>query len=79
MNERKKISDEILKMYAPNLALGNLGIASIVLARHYDALHEQLNISNKLYEKYKERVIREFSSNNWLKMHGYPMRRKKVI
>ena len=26
--------------------------------------------------KYKEFLVRKSASNNWLKLHGYPMRRK---
>ena len=27
-------------------------------------------------DKYRNKIIRKYAPNNWLKMHGYPMRRK---
>lgn len=36
------------------------------------ALAASLNDLNKFHRK----VTYKFASNNWLKMHGYPMRRK---
>ena len=43
-----------------------------VLAKCYKAIGER-------YEEYKRKVIYEFTSNNWRKMHGLPMRRKKAL
>lgn len=31
--------------------------------------------ANSEYENYRIKVLRRIHSNNWLKLHGYPMRR----
>ena len=38
----------------------------------YSALGNKMSKDNLEYK-----ILRKFASNNWLKMHGYPMRRRR--
>lgn len=40
------------------------------------ALEASYKMLEDSYSVYKDKVIRKYSANNWLKMHGYPMRRR---
>lgn len=40
------------------------------------ALEASYKMLEDSYGVYKDKVIRKYSANNWLKMHGYQMRRR---
>ena len=41
-----------------------------------EQLRQIINDVNTAYIKYRNTVYRKCMSNNWLKQHGFPMRRK---
>ena len=75
---------ETVKIHTPP-AISGLGIA-------FSMLEIGINIGSKkmqeasatylssedVYIKYRDFAIRYQKSNNWLKIHGYPMRRKSL-
>ena len=72
------------KAYVPTILLTNV-LTSSTLFTTNDILKKRVNKFNDAYVEirnhygeYKNKVIREFAPNNWLKMHGYPMRRRKA-
>ena len=78
-----KIDTELFKKYVPEILI-NPGIQLLAMIESAKESHKRMikiaedyNNANKCFEEYKNKVIRRTSSNNWLKMHGYPMRRKK--
>jgi hypothetical protein len=73
----RKLIDEQLNDYAPVIASGPTVIATLIASRVIGTrvmamLHAQGLITKAAYEKY----VHNTRSNNWLKMHGYPLRRK---
>ena len=70
----KKYAPEIL--YAHNI-IHMMAAQHIVNDRRLRVLEKSYGIMNKEYAAYKHRVSRRTHSNNWLKLHGYPMRRGK--
>ena len=45
-------------------------------AKRCAALNEVYETMHANFERYKLMAIQQSHSNNWLKMHGYPMRRR---
>ena len=77
----EKIS-EMVKKHTPEILtvwpmIHMLEEQYIVNDRRLKALEESYGIVNKELEKYRHRVMRRTRSNNWLRLHGYPMRRGK--
>lgn len=62
-------NEEKLKSYIPEIICVNPIVLVMSNTMHYRRMITCLNA-------YKMKVIRSTRSNNWLKMHGYPMRRK---
>lgn len=73
---------ETVKIYTPP-AISGLRIAFSMLEiginigskKMQEAAAAYLS-SEDMYIKYRDSVVRYQKSNNWLKLHGYPMRRK---
>ena len=75
----RKLIDEQLNDYAPVIASGPTVIATLITSRKINTrliamLCAQGFMTKAAYEKY----FHNTRSNNWLKMHGYPLRRKKA-
>lgn len=67
---------ETMRRYAPEL-LSVVGIASTACAAEINYLRmERLAAAYGELRTEYDRYMRRTRSNNWLKMHGYPMRRK---
>lgn len=71
---------ENMTKYAPQY-LSVSGIACIlegalIEAKRSATLSAAYESMNAEFARYKLRVIQNSHSNNWLKMHGYPMRRR---
>ena len=66
---------EVAKMYAPAV-LFNPSFYIMGMNLRAKSLNDSYAITMLNYEKYRRRAIRAIMPNNWLKMHGYPMRRK---
>lgn len=62
-------NEEKLKSYIPEIICANPIVLVMSNTMRYRRMITCLNA-------YKMKVIRSTHSNNWLKMHGYPMRRK---
>lgn len=65
------------KLPVPMILYPGLSEASIKAASR--ACRAELTAASSVYREldvYRLRIIRKYASNNWLKMHGYPMRRK---
>lgn len=57
---------------------GTITISSVQLAYHGKLRRRALNVLANYYgEPYQTRLMQEIHSNNWLKLHGYPMKRRK--
>ena len=63
---KRKPSKEDRKVYT-GIYISPIGIAASVIN-----IREAFKKSERCFRKY----MRNARSNNWLKMHGYPMRRK---
>lgn len=68
----KKYSPQILTTVGAVGFIANTNISSMRTKRMYEALYKATG-----NEFYKIRVMQITHSNNWLKMHGYPMNRKR--
>lgn len=44
--------------------------------QHIALLQASMQAASRGYKNYKEKVIRNTMPNNWLKLHGYRMRRR---
>ena len=81
MNEDRLLRvRETMAKYAPR-SLSVFGVAyileaAVMEAKRHIALTEAYECMNAEIARYKLTVIQNSHSNNWLKMHGYPMRRK---
>ena len=69
---------EQLKKYEPAILSPNAIAALLITSRKINTrlmamLRAQGLMTKAAYEKY----VRNARSNNWLKMHGYPLRRKE--
>ena len=63
--QKEELSKKI-KKYTPEY-ISPIGIAALIIN-----LREASRKSERCFRKY----MRKVRSNNWLKMHGYPMRRR---
>ena len=73
-----EVYKEIMKKYTPTIVT-SAGVAMFVddiSHRKNVAMMQALNTLANYSELYRSKYLRKFKSNNWLKMHGYPMRRK---
>lgn len=50
---------------------------TVTIGRRFEAVMKG-RIAMISDDKYRTKVLRNLHSNNWLKMHGYPMKRKGV-
>lgn len=66
----------ILGRACNSLMLNAMCVDFIIGQRRRESLIKSYDAIAKNYESYKSKAIHEFAPNNWLKMHGYPMRRK---
>lgn len=78
--EVKEITD-VVKKYAPQHLIG-VGIAGLMWdhmtsKRQLSTLAACYGTASVQYQSYKHKVERRSHSNNWLKMHGQPLRRGK--
>ena len=78
--EVEKIKD-VAKKYVPQMLLG-AGIAGLMWdhmtsKRQLSILAACYGTTSVEYQSYKRKVERKSHSNNWLKMHGQPLRRGK--
>lgn len=76
----EKIKD-VVKKYVPQMLLG-AGVAGIMIGNHTSqtklkVLAACYGTTSMQYQSYKRKVERKSHSNNWLKMHGQPLRRGK--
>ena len=62
-------NEEKLKSYIPEIVCVNPIVLVMSNTMRYRRMIARANA-------YKMKVIRSTRSNNWLKIHGYPMRRK---
>lgn len=74
--EKIKLSPDIIDKYIPE-ALSVNGIAFMIASnrlmnRRFKELTMAFQNANHAYERFR---LKNYD-NNWLKMHGYPMRRK---
>ena len=75
-------TDEValqLKRALPEIVMAN-SIFMVAMAHHKDRdqLAAYTTLANAmLSDDFRYKTIRKFASNNWLKMHGYPMRRRR--
>lgn len=75
-----KKSLPVIKAFMPVLAQAPSLIycASMMHYRDRDLLMAYSALGNKMLKDNLEyKMIRKYASNNWLKMHGYPMRRRR--
>lgn len=75
-----KLKETIRKhepIYMSGIGIAGL-ICSVQLANRSENRRRVLKILAKHYgEPYQTRLMQEIHSNNWLKLHGYPMKRRK--
>jgi hypothetical protein len=82
MNEDRLLGvRETMVKYAPRF-LSVSGVTCLLEAAAVEAerrtkLTEAYERTNAEFARYKLTAIQDSHSNNWLKMHGYPMRRRK--
>lgn len=78
MNEERK---ELLKKYVPTVLLpcstAMMVINSKAAIRQQAVLLEGFERLTKEYGQYRKKAFKRLNTNNWLKMHGYPMKRRK--
>ena len=72
---------DAIKKYAPQMLLG-AGVAGIMISNHTSQTRLKVlaccyGKTSTQYKTYKRKVERKSHSNNWLKMHGQPLRRGK--
>ena len=72
-------SKEIMKKYVPEI-LCTPGIAMNLMEFSHVKYNANMQILKTLADQsdyYRLKYIRKTRSNNWLRIHGYPMRRKE--
>lgn len=72
---------ELIKKHTPQIVT-TVGVASFIVSTHIGSQMRTERVYKALYiatgnKFYKMRVMQMTHSNNWLKMHGYPMNRKR--
>lgn len=72
---------ETIRKYEPQY-VGTFGLASMIasisLANRSEIRRRALKELARYYgEPYQTMLMRKIHSNNWLKIHGYPMKRRK--
>ena len=74
-----KIALPAIKAHVPTIAMVN-SFYMLAMAHHKDCawLAAYTTLANAmLSDDFRYKMIRKYASNNWLKMHGYPMRRRR--
>ena len=75
------INKDIMKSFVPSTIFPISSISAMVGSNRVSVLRarelsRQLVDMTDAYERYKYRAFRELHTNNWLRMHGYPLKRK---
>lgn len=75
-----KRSLPVIKVYLPAMSTMPSWICCVSMMhyRDHNLLMAYSALGNKMSKDNLEyKILRKFASNNWLKMHGYPMRRRR--
>ena len=79
------MNKDILKTYAPSILLcDGMTVGEFMMSSHDIMTRRQKELSKYLedvendYKEFKRKVVYRFTTNNYRKYHGLPMRRKGV-